>query len=522
VARSEAQPDRSPDAAPIDPMAMTAVATLGLLSLVMVFVGDGNVGVALAPLAVAMVVLTAVKAPLRYSLLVVAFLCLTLENPSEAPANGVWRSPLYVVGALFLNKLNNTIPVPALVLSGLDLALLLLTGIWVIRRMTGSTVDMRGRIPAAPPLRAAGLICLAAVFLVWGVGMARADFSFANSLWQVFRVVYLPCVFLLFCAGLRNPADSRALGIGLLLAALLRASLAIYLRLLFPDKELLPHATTHFDSMLFSDGFLLVLAVFFERPNRRSLLLALSTLPILTWGIIANNRRVAWVELLVCLAVVFAVTQWTPFKRRVAQGIVISIPLIAIYVAAGWNSASGAFAPVRTLRSVVDSEADTSTLWRDWENYNLYYTLRGNPLLGTGFGHEYIEVIHLPDISQAYTLYRYAPHNAILGLLTYSGIVGFAGLWLVLPMGIFFAVRSYRFSSRPADRIASLTSAGALVAFVVQCYGDMALGSWTSVFIVAPCLALVAKLAVATGAWPLVRVSAARAAEGLDEARGLA
>ena len=491
-------------------MAIAAVAALGLVSLVMVFVGNGNVGIALAPLALALVLLAAVKAPLRHSLLVVAFLCLVLENPAEAPANGVWRSPLYDLGALFLNKLNNSIPVPALVFSGLDLALLLLAGVWVFRRMAGSTVDVRGSSPAAPPLRAAGVVSLAAMLLVWGIGMAGANFSFANSLWQIFRVVYLPCVFLLFCAGLRNPEDVRALGIGLLAAALVRSSLAIYLRLLFPDTELMPHATTHFDSMLFCDACLLLLATFFEKPSRRSLLLVLCTLPVLTWGIIANNRRVAWVELLVSLALFLAITPWTRLKRRIAQGIIISIPLIAIYLAAGWNSGSGFFAPARTIRSVVDSEADTSTLWRDWENYNLYYTLRGSPVLGTGFGHEYVEVIHLPDISNAYGLYRYAPHNAVLGLLTYTGMVGFAGLWLIFPLGIFFAVRSYRFAVRPADRVACLTSAGAIVAFVVHCYGDMALGSWTSVFTVAPCLAVVGKLAVATGAWPLAASSTSR------------
>ncbi len=275
------------------------------------------------------------------------------------------------------------------------------------------------------------------------------------------------------------------------------------MRFLFPDTEVLPHATTHFDSMLFADAFLLVLVIFFETPRRKNLLFALATLPVLGWAMVANNRRIAWVELAAGLILLYAITPWTRLKRRVAQGVVLSIPLLAIYAAAGWNSGSGVFAPVRTLRSVVDSDADTSTLWRDWENYNLYYTLQTSPFLGIGLGHEYTEVVHLPDISQAYSLYRYAPHNSVLGLLAYSGAIGFAGLWLILPLGYFFAVRSYRSSREPRDRIAALTCMGALTAFVVQCYGDMGLGSWTSVFTVSPALALVAKQAVATGAWPL-------------------
>ena len=501
MANLETAPERR--VATTDRVALAAVAVLGVLTLVMAVVGNGNLGVALAPLAIALIALVAIKAPLRHSLLVLGFLCLTLENPSEAPANGLWKSPFYPLGALLLNKLNNTIPIGGLVFSGLDVALALLAGVWVYRRMTASRVDMRGHVPPAPPLRAAGLLCLGSIFALWVFGMLQADFSFANSLWQVFRLVYLPAVFLLFCAGLRGTADARLLGGGLLLAAMLRAGLAIYVRFLFPDLEVMPHATTHFDSMLFADAFLLVLVIFFETPSRRNLSFAVATLPVLGWAMIANNRRIAWVELAAGLILLYAITPWTRLKRRVAQAVVLSIPLLVVYAAAGWNSGSSVFAPVRTLRSVVDSAADTSTLWRDWENYNLYYTLRTSPLLGIGLGHQYTEFVHLPDISQAYSLYRYAPHNSVLGLLAYSGAIGFAGLWMILPLGYFFAVRSYRSSTKPRDRITALACMGALTAFVVQCYGDMGLGSWTSVFTVSPALALVAKQAVATGAWPL-------------------
>lgn len=486
-----------------DTLTLAAIGALGLVCLVLAFLGNGNVALAVAPLALALAVVTLVKVPLRYSLYALGFLCLVLENPAEAPATGLWRSPLYVVGALMLNKLNNTLPIQALVFSGLDVVLALLVGTWAYRRMTGVRLDLAGHVPPAPPLRTAGLVCLSAIFLVWGFGMVRPGFSFGNSLWQVFRVIYLPAVFLLFCAGLRGSVDARPIGVVLLAAALLRACLAIYVRVLFPDKEVMPHATTHFDSMLFSDAILLVLVVFLERPTRRSLLILLGVVPIVSLGMVANNRRIAWVDLLVSLAVLYAVTPWTRVKRQVARAIVIALPVLALYAVIGWSAPSGVFAPVRTLRSVVDSKVDTSTLWRDWENYNLYYTLKGNPFLGTGYGHEYIEAIHLPDISGGYALYRYAPHNSILGLLCYSGYIGFAGMWMLLPLGIFFAVRSHRAASSPSDRIVALASLGALVAYLVQCYGDMALGSWTSVFTVAPALALIAKLAVSTGAWPL-------------------
>jgi hypothetical protein len=482
---------------------LAAVAGLGVLTLVLVIAGNGNVGLALAPLALTLVVLLAARAPLRHSLIVLGVLCLTLENPSEFPAAGLWRSPLYTLGALLLAHLNVTIPVKALFFSGLDVALVLLTVIWVVRRIMASDVDTRGHVPPAPPLRTAALVCIVAILLIWGHGLLREGADFRFSLWQVFRVIYLPCVFLLYCAGIRGPSDSRTFGIALVTAALIRALLAVYLRHLFPSEQEMPHATVHADSMLFSDAFLLVLVVLFERPSARNLVLSLGTLPILTWAMIANSRRLVWVELLAALIVLYFITPFTRLKKRIAQTLAISLPLLAIYAAVGWSSGSRVFAPVRTIRSVVDSSADPSTRWRDLENYNLFYTVRTHPVLGTGFGHGYLEVIRLPDISNAYELYRFAPHNSILGLLAYSGAIGFVTMWLFLPIGVFFAVRSYRFSTTPRDRSTALATVGILVAYLVHCYGDMGLGTWASVFTVAPALALVAKQAVVTGAWPL-------------------
>jgi O-antigen ligase len=201
--------------------------------------------------------------------------------------------------------------------------------------------------------------------------------------------------------------------------------------------------------------------------------------------------------------VIYFVAPATRLKRTVAMGVALSIPLIAIYAAIGWNQPTGVFAPVRTIRSVMDSDVDTSTLWRDLENYDLYYTLKDNPLLGTGFGHPYVEVVKLPDVSRFYPLYRHAPHNSVLGLLAYAGVIGFAAIWLLVPLGVFFAIRSLDVSSSPRDRAAALTTVGVLVVYILHCYGDMGLGTWTSVFTVGPALALTAKLAVAVGAWPI-------------------
>jgi O-antigen ligase len=141
-------------------------------------------------------------------------------------------------------------------------------------------------------------------------------------------------------------------------------------------------------------------------------------------------------------------------------------------------------------------------LWRDFENYDLFYTLRHNPVLGTGYGHGYTEIVWLPDVSSAYALYRFLPHNSILGLWAYGGFIGFTALWAILIVGLFLAARAYRHAVTVDDRTVALTAVSIVVVYLVYCYGDLGLGTWTSVFMVGPAFAIASKLAVSTGAWP--------------------
>ena len=141
-------------------------------------------------------------------------------------------------------------------------------------------------------------------------------------------------------------------------------------------------------------------------------------------------------------------------------------------------------------------------MWRDLENYDLFFTLRHQPLLGAGYGHGYTEVVSLPDISGAYALERVIPHNSILGLWAFGGLVGFTALWTMVLVGLFLAARAYRHAETSDDRTVTLTAAAVVAVYLAYCYGDLGLGTWTSVFTVAPAFAVASRLAVTTGAWP--------------------
>ncbi|MGD0526164.1 MAG: O-antigen ligase family protein [Polyangiaceae bacterium] len=473
-------------------------------------VGEGDPILALTPAIVLGALYFAWWVPLRWPLLITIFLALTLENPSDTPACGQWKSPFYEVGAALLVHLNVTLPqYKALAFSGLDLILAYLFVVAAVRYLKGSRIDARPDADVGPIGWLAGM-SLAAVTWMWAYGMGRADPDVSSSLWQVQRVVYLPALVFLFQAGFRTARDGLAVGKVVVAAACLKAVLAIYIRATVAPpagETFLQYATTHADSMLFSVAFCAVLARVIHRRRHRALLVAV-VLPLLLAGMIANGRRLAWVELAVGVLAVVLLTPWSTAKRAFYRGLVGFSPLLLAYAAIGWSSESAVFRPIHTLRSVVDSKADPSTMWRDLENYDLFFTLRHNPIVGTGYGHGYDEIVWLPDISHDYALYRFLPHNSILGLWAYGGLIGFTALWMILVAGVFLAARAYRHATAADDRIVALTAIAIVVVYLAYCYGDLGLGTWTSVFLVAPALAVSSRLAVATGAWPTLRASA--------------
>jgi hypothetical protein len=71
-------------------------------------------------------------------------------------------------------------------------------------------------------------------------------------------------------------------------------------------------------------------------------------------------------------------------------------------------------------------------------------------------------------------------------------------LWAV---GAFFAMRAYYGAKTPIDRTAAIVSFGAVLIYLIQCWGDLGLGAPNGVWLIAPAMAIAGKLATATGEW---------------------
>jgi O-antigen ligase len=188
----------------------------------------------------------------------------------------------------------------------------------------------------------------------------------------------------------------------------------------------------------------------------------------------------------------------------VNQFLLLAVPVLLVYVLVGWDHPGAIFAPVRAL-STAGSNEDVSSLARLEEIRNLLYTLTtaGNPLLGTGWGIPYQKTTSIyANFGADWWQYPYLPHNSLLGVAVFGGLVGILGIWLVVPVAAFLATRGYLGARGPADRAAALAALCILPAYGAHCYGDIGFQSLTCGLILGVALGVAGKVSVWAGALP--------------------
>ena len=326
------------------------------------------------------------------------------------------------------------------------------------------------------PLDAAVVASLATIALTFLWGLATGGSAYFSYFQLRSPVVMLYTALVLACV-VRTPADLRALGRTVLAAALVRALLATYFYLIYvrnqPLDPMPQYMTSHDDSLLFTAAVIVSLAWALARRSWASWAWFALVFVWLAAGMRANNRRLAWVELLAMLGFAYLLMPRGGLKRRINWAAVAAAPLLIIYVAVGWGRGGAVFAPVRAISS-INEEKDLSTMARAEENLNLVWTFQKSPLLGLGWGKGYREA------SSAFTrgfenfdLYPYLPHNSLLAIATFSGAVGLAGILLPLPVAAFLATRAYRRATSATGQAAAMAALCYLPAWTMQAFGDI-------------------------------------------------
>jgi hypothetical protein len=441
-------------------------------------------------------------APLRFSA-VGLLLCVLLGDAAGtigAEAGAAWTYPLEPLGRVLFEKLDKLTGLGALKFNLVDVLVVVLALSGVERRLTHRAE--RGA-PVATGLVLLELLALVGVLCAEAYGLARGG-DFKTSLYQIRQLLYVPIVALVLQGSLRCPRDSALVAWTVIGAAAAKAAIAVYawVTVFRPAGYAPKFITSHSDSVLFVIATVALVALLVERPSRKTSLLLLTGGALILGGMVVNDRRLAYIELAAALGVCFLLHPWTPRKRAGARLAALSAPVILLYLAVGWSSAAAPFAPVQTIRGMIDGDVDASTLSRERENFNLVFTLKQRPMLGSGFGHPYLQVARADDLSFAFPQWHYIPHNSLLGLLAFAGVLGFTLVWLPLVVTLFLAVRSYRFAATPGARTAAAGAIATVVAFVFQAWGDMGLQSTSASFLLAVAFSCAGTLAVEVGASP--------------------
>lgn len=414
---------------------------------------------------------------------------------------GQWRSIFVVFGPLF-------VPVSGIRLFPWQLLLIGLAPFC----FPGSSAARRH----APEMDRAILVsiaCIAVTFL-WGCLNSGSPYFAYYQLWRFLTA--LSIAFMLMSL-VRTENDIIALGNTLVLATLIRATLCIYYfwTHLYGKVYPLPeYVTNHDDSILFVVATVIVLAWASLKGGRGPWIVAALVVPYVFYAMVLNNRRIAWVELGLSLPVTYVLIGAGALRSRINKWAIRVAPVLLIYVVAGMGSDSQFFFPVHALLT-TGSNYDPSSLTRQEEARNLLHTLVdiGNPLLGIGWGRPYDKAESVWSNYPGWLLTLYTPHNSILGLAAYAGLLGIVGIWGVVPVAAYLAARGYRHSTGPVPRVAGISALGAIAAYSAHCYGDIGLQSFPGALVFGAALAVAGKISVWRQAQPAVQTLTVRAGD---------
>ncbi len=304
------------------------------------------------------VLMAAWVAPLQVPLLVVMFVGLAVDRPGDA--EGRWASPFVTIGGLLFQNVNKVVSIEALKFSGVVCP----AGVpadrpRAIACSAGRVHDSKDSRELAAPVIWGMLIAGLTIGFHVLVGWLRGgDIQMAKI--QVQGYLQLLAAAYLFGVSLRGPRDYRLAGKVIVAAACIKAAMAVWIRFILPPAfpnsfgvmTEMEYATSHGDSLLFACAIIVLVGPLLYRPQARQLRWVLLTLPLIVAGLFANDRRIAWVQIVLGLVLVLGMNLRHVRTRKLVRIGVLLSPVLLAYVLAGWWLPSRVFGPVHFVRDL--------------------------------------------------------------------------------------------------------------------------------------------------------------------------
>lgn len=381
--------------------------------------------------------------------------------------------------------------------------------------------DVRGAL--SQPMKNAlfAILGVTLVSFLWGI-FHGGEFRFAA--WQTYLILSSVLVAFTLAAHFRTAADYVGLAKWILAVAVYRAimcwiSYFTWGRVTLGESG--AYLTNHDDTIAWVVAIMALLVNAFDRGKASITFRNLLLIGFFLGAIQFNSRRLAWVSLLMGLAVMYAVFPPGRTKRRITRFLMILAPIVGLYVIVGWGRASPIFLPLRSL-STVSTQEDGSTLARNAENLGLIATANSWGFgLGSGWGKPYICLTTKYDISGSFELWQYVPHNSILALLAFTGIIGSAVFWNAVATAVFLNARVARLGTDPVMRTVAIIGASQVVVCGNQLFGDMGIFFFKPMYFLAISYAIALRLPRLAGVWnaPEPALAGAPLASGASGAR---
>jgi hypothetical protein len=417
--------------------------------------------------------------------------------------SGLWRSPFAIFAPLFA-------PVPGIRLSPWQLLLLALVPICLA---TPGAYRHRSPTMDAAILISVGSI---AVTFLWGWMRGGAPYQAYYQLWRFLAALLIGY---LVMSIIRRPRDLQILGLTVVCAALIRGTLVSYFYWAHVHDRTISapdYMTSHDDSLLFVAAIVISGTWALIKRGGAAWTVASFTSLYLLYAIVLNNRRIAWVELAMALVVIYILIGPGALRRRINRAVIGAAPLLLAYAVIGWGREGALFAPIHALSS-TGSDYDASSVARQEEIRNLLYTLSvsGNPVLGTGWGLPYQTVTTFyANFGESWSLALYTPHNSLLAVAIFGGLVGVLGIWGVIPVAAHLAASGYRNSADRIHRTAAIAAACILAAYSVHAFGDVGFQSFPCSVMLGFAIGTAGKVAAWTKPTALAKKAALRISRG--------
>jgi O-antigen ligase len=237
-------------------------------------------------------------------------------------------------------------------------------------------------------------------------------------------------------------------------------------------------------------------------------LAALFIVLIASWLIPGTSLRLRFAVLMVSVpwVVVFGLSERRSAVVALAAGVLLLLivlaatrpatliwllPVIAVstvgYLAIFWNASGPIGFGAQAIKSVIAPEQlarvdQSSDIYRRLEAFDLWFTIRAQPITGVGFGNPFYQPWRLPYLP-GFEFRYFIPHNSILWIWLKLGVAGFVTMLFMFGRAIQYGARNVvRLAS--GDQAALMMGSVAYVAmFSIFAYVDIAWDARSTVFL---------------------------------------